>query len=68
MTSRRPVAALGAVTRMPVLRSRVAETVAVDMAEIPWLARQYPLMTAGAVMEAQRDMGGSRRRCLARCD
>ena len=37
---RRPVPAFGAVTRVSVLGPRVAETVAVDVAEIPCLARR----------------------------
>ena len=38
---RRAVPALGAVTRVPVLGPRVAQTVAVDVTEIPVLAREY---------------------------
>jgi hypothetical protein len=40
-----------------VLWAGVAKTIAIRMAEIPWLARLNPLPTPGAVVEADRDRG-----------
>ena len=60
MTGRRPVPTLGAVTRMPMLRPRVAKTVAVHMPEIPCLARQDRLVARSALLEAGCDCGGWR--------
>ncbi len=57
MAGRRSVSALGAVTRESVLWACVAETVAVHVAEVPGLAGEYGLETAGAVGEAGFDRG-----------
>jgi hypothetical protein len=54
---RRPVSALGAVTRMPVLGACVAQTVAVDVAQVPLLAGLDALMATGAVDLAGCDEG-----------
>ena len=35
--------------------SRVANTVAVDVAEVPSLSRKYPLVAADALVEARLD-------------
>ena len=48
------VATFGAVARVPVLGTRVAQSVAVDVAEIPCLAREYGLVAPGAVAKAHR--------------
>ena len=42
---------------MPVLRPRVAQTVAVDVTKIPLLAGENGLVAAGAVVEAGCDRG-----------
>jgi len=49
VSSSRPVSALAAVTRVAVLGPRVAQTVAVDVAQVPLLAGLDALMAAGAV-------------------
>ena len=49
MSSCCPVPTLAAVTRVPVLRPRIPQTVAVDVAEVPLLARLDALVAAGAV-------------------
>ena len=49
VASRRPVSTLAAVTRVSVLGARVAESVAVDVAEVPLLAGLDRLMATGAV-------------------
>ena len=64
VTSRRPVPARGTVTRMPVLRPGVAKPVAIDVAEIPSLARQDRPVAPGAVVEAGRDRGAGARPLL----
>ena len=51
----RSVSTLAAVTRMPVLGACVAKTVAVHVAEIPRLAREYGLVAACALVEAGLD-------------
>ena len=58
MTSRRPVPTLRAVTRMPMLRPRIAKTISIHMPEIPRLARQDRLLAPGALVETGRDRRG----------
>ena len=53
----RPVPALAAVTRIAVLRTRVTQTVAVDVAKVPLLAGLDAVVTAGAVDLAGCDDG-----------
>jgi len=48
VASRRPISTLAAVTRVSVLRPRVAVTVTVDVAEVPLLTGLDRLMTTGA--------------------
>ena len=57
VASGRPVPAFAAVTRVAVLRPCVAQTVAVDVAQVPLLAGLDALMAAGAVDLAGRDEG-----------
>jgi hypothetical protein len=57
VASRRAVPAFAAVTRVPVLGSRVAETIAVHVTESPRLTRQDRLVAPGAVVEAGLDCG-----------
>ena len=57
MAGRRPVSTLAAVTRVSVLRARVAQTVTVDVAQVPLLARLDALMAAGALDLAGCDEG-----------
>ena len=54
---RRSVSTLAAVTRMPVLRPCIAQTVAVDVAQVPGLPRKDGLVTPGAVVETGLDRG-----------
>jgi hypothetical protein len=57
VAGRRAVSTLAAVTRVPVLGPRVAETVAVDVAEVPCLVFQDRLVAPGAVVEAGLNRG-----------
>ena len=58
MAGRRAVAAFGAVTRVPVLGPCVAQTVAVDVAEVPLTGRGDGLVAPGALVEADLNRGG----------
>jgi hypothetical protein len=58
VAGRRPVSTLGAITRVSVLGPRVAQTVAVDVAQVPLLAGLDALMATGAV-----DLAGCDEEC-----
>jgi hypothetical protein len=58
MAGRGAVAAFGAVAQVSVLWPRVAKTVTVDMAEIPFLVVEDRLVAPGAVVEASLNRGG----------
>jgi hypothetical protein len=57
VAGRRPVSTLAAVSRMTVLRPRVAKAVAVDVAQVPLLVGLDALMAPGAVDLASGDEG-----------
>jgi hypothetical protein len=64
VSRRRSVAILAAVTRVSVLGTGVAETVAVDVAEIPCLAGEYGLVAVEVRLPVDPPAGFTRLRLL----